>query len=160
MRGIPFQKGDSRINRRGRPRRESRLEAFRKRLVKALKATDELGVRELDGIIRTAIRQAKAGDGDARRFLIEYAFGRPPKAVEISGLEGGPVVGAVGITQEGLDALERLIMGDDCEPLPSVTMLTQQLTRCGEPPTKDKPTPDLTEVTEEPKQEPIFEVVP
>jgi hypothetical protein len=150
-RGRPFTKDDSRINRKGRPK--NRLQGFQekvRRLLESKKIVGENGEteRQIDEIIQVAINQAINGDDKAREWLCNYGYGRAPLRAEVD-----PLMIAVGITQEGLDALEKSIMGDDDdEALLDGPSLSPAL-----PP----PIVEPANVAEpKPEPEPIFEVVP
>ena len=42
---------------------------------------------ELEPIVTRQIQQAKAGDGNARKDLLDRAYGKPKETVEVQGLE-------------------------------------------------------------------------
>ena len=72
-------------NPNGRPRRateEEYLCAF----------NETMTVEDWVRIIRKAITQAKGGDRDARRFLADYALGKPKQRVALTGDDGGPLI--------------------------------------------------------------------
>lgn len=79
-----FVKGHS-GNPKGRTAKEwgtSYLAAFNKALT----------VTDWKKVIKRAIVQAITGDKDARRFLADYALGRPLQKMQLGGEDGGPMV--------------------------------------------------------------------
>ena len=48
-------------------------------------------------IIKKAVKQARVGNSQARKFLADYLLGPPAQRHELSGPEGGPI-------EHGLDA--------------------------------------------------------
>jgi hypothetical protein len=85
MRGLkPFAKGDSRINRRGRPKT---FDAFRKLCQQICweKVTiDGEVLTRLEVIVRD---WAGSKDPQKQLALVQYGFGKPPDKIEATGLE-------------------------------------------------------------------------
>lgn len=50
-----------------------------------------LTIADWKKIVKQAIAQAIEGDKDARRFLADYALGKPKQSLELSGESGGPL---------------------------------------------------------------------
>jgi len=46
---------------------------------------------EWKDIIKTAVKQAKRGDAQARKFLADYLIGPPPQKHEVTGKDGDPI---------------------------------------------------------------------
>lgn len=78
---MPFQKGQS-GNPNGRP---SKGQALADLLDKAWPEADRI-----DAVKAIAIR-AVLGDVEAFKALMNWAYGRPPQALELSGKDGGPI---------------------------------------------------------------------
>lgn len=54
--------------------------------------------------------KAKAGDEKAGKLLMEYKFGKPSEAVQVTGGDGGPIQHSIeGIDRESLGNLARAI---------------------------------------------------
>lgn len=51
-----------------------------------------LTIQDMKAIVAKAVEQAKAGDKDARRFVADYALGKPQQRVEVSGDGNAPLV--------------------------------------------------------------------
>lgn len=86
----PFQKGDKRINRRGRPKDMAGL----RKLAQSI-AHEEL--EQKDGSLITvaeALMRKWAGSKDAKLQIkfIEYSYGKVPEPVEIGGPDGKDLV--------------------------------------------------------------------
>jgi hypothetical protein len=86
--GRPFQKGDARINRKGRPKT---FDALRR---EALRIAGETLVNPSTGeemSVAHAILRAWAvsGDPQAQKLFVEYAYGKVPNKEEITGADGG-----------------------------------------------------------------------
>ena len=76
-----FKKGDSRINRKGRPKKgESLSDITRDALLEVLDPAT--GYRKIDSIIDKMITQAMQGDDKARAELLTRTFGKPVERVE------------------------------------------------------------------------------
>jgi hypothetical protein len=84
----PFVKGDTRINRKGRPKS---FEELRRRVLTFLaEQGDEASGTRLDAILL----ELAASDP---KTLLEYGFGKVPSAVELTGTTGAPVIQVVAI---------------------------------------------------------------
>ncbi len=81
---MPFVKGQV-ANPNGRPKKAIE-ERYLKSLYSVLKQSDW---RE---IVEMAVKQAKRGDSQARKWLSDYALGTPVQRTEISGRDGGPIL--------------------------------------------------------------------
>lgn len=89
-----FQKGDPRINRKGRPRDFDALRALAKQIASEQATVGGKPVVIDDHIatnIEMVLRSLMSDKKQAYRF-IEYAFGKVPDQVEVSGKDGGPVI--------------------------------------------------------------------
>ena len=79
--GVPFTKGDPRINRNGRPRTFDALRDI------ALDIANEK-----DKARRIMQQWADSPDIQKQKAFIEYAFGKVPDKLETTGLENKPVL--------------------------------------------------------------------
>ena len=70
---IPFKKGDTRINRKGRPRISNLIQAI----------DQNMSQEDLDEIIQKLIALAKNGNMKAIEFIIERLYGKQPQVVEM-----------------------------------------------------------------------------
>jgi hypothetical protein len=86
--GRPFQKGDVRINRKGRPKS---FEALRREAIKlAGEYITNPATGEQASIARLILESwAKSSDPQAQKLFIEYAYGKVPNKEEITGADGG-----------------------------------------------------------------------
>jgi len=75
-----FEKGDPRINRRGRPKKGQSITEILELLLDKKKETGEL--RRAD-IAEKLIKLAESGDLPAIRYLIDRLDGRPRETVEL-----------------------------------------------------------------------------
>lgn len=50
-----------------------------------------VGFEDWKAIIQKAVKQAKSGDSNARKFLADYIMGPPVQKNEISGRDGGVI---------------------------------------------------------------------
>ena len=88
--GVPFKKGDVRINRRGRPAKLPDLDSL---------LIDVLGERirdreALKDILMALRKKAIAGDVRAAEVLLDRAFGKIKQQTELSGsISAGPITG-------------------------------------------------------------------
>lgn len=88
--GRPFVAGDSRINRKGRPKS---FEALRK---EAIKLAGEIVIAqqangepmELSRIHAILLDWASSDDPQAQKLFVEYAYGKVPQKEEITGANG------------------------------------------------------------------------
>jgi hypothetical protein len=80
-RGVPFKKGDSRINRKGRPKMGTSLAGLcRDALLEVLDPVT--GYRRIDSVLDKMVIQAQQGNKDARNELLTRAFGKPVERIE------------------------------------------------------------------------------
>lgn len=110
--GVPFTKGDPRINRAGRPKAvegwrdgmrddsEDARELHRKN-IKAALALDEADTSEAANALRK-IASASAS------FVIEQGWGKASQAVEVTGKDGKDLVDTDAMAKQVLAALQRL----------------------------------------------------
>ena len=98
--GRPFEKGDIRINRKGRPKSFDQARALAQQLShEIVKIKDENGNEVplvIDGRAVTvveAILRSWAASGDSKLSIafVEYAFGRVPAVTEVTGKGGRPI---------------------------------------------------------------------
>lgn len=76
-----FTKGDSRINRKGRPKKgESLSDILRDALLEVV--DESTGYRRIDSLIDKMVTQAQQGNKDARNELLTRAFGKPVERIE------------------------------------------------------------------------------
>lgn len=95
----PFVKGDSRINRNGRPKQLPELD---KLLVDAL--TDETGDKsQIELILKTLINQSLSGDTRASEILLNRAYGKVTDKIEMKSEIVNP--NSLGIDKERLAEL-------------------------------------------------------
>ena len=74
--GVPFQKGDPRINREGRPKKIPNLDVLLAELL-----DDEDQSAKL--ILAALIEKAKEGDVLAAQVILDRAYGKPKESVDI-----------------------------------------------------------------------------
>ena len=87
---MPFVKGDTRINRKGRPKSFDALRAY------VLEVGNEI-VSSKDGSVQTTRIQGivrdwlTSGNFQKQKAILEIAFGKVPDKVEVSGKDGGAI---------------------------------------------------------------------
>ncbi len=74
--GVPFQKGDPRINREGRPKKIPNLDMLLAELL-----DDEDQSAKL--ILAALIEKAKDGDVRAAQVILDRAYGKPKESIDI-----------------------------------------------------------------------------
>ena len=74
--GVPFQKGDPRINREGRPKKIPNLDVLLAELL-----DDEDQSAKL--ILAALIEKAKDGDVRAAQVILDRAYGKPKESIDI-----------------------------------------------------------------------------
>jgi hypothetical protein len=80
----PFQKGDKRINRRGRPKSFDALRALAQQIAHEPAASDET-VTTIENMLRD---WAKGDNPQLQQAFVAYAYGKVPDKQEITGAEG------------------------------------------------------------------------
>jgi len=80
--GKPFVKGDSRINRHGRPKKLPELDTL---LIEVL-GREVSGSTELHLVIEALLKKAKAGDVRSAELLLDRYYGKVPQAVTFDNL--------------------------------------------------------------------------
>jgi TPR repeat protein len=80
VRGKPFIKGDSRINRKGRPRS---FEAFRKLAIKI--AGEQADEEDISRAVKMLRDMARSGNPADRALFLAYAYGKPKEEIENTG---------------------------------------------------------------------------
>lgn len=75
--GVPFQKGDPRINREGRPKKIPALDTLLADLL-----DDEAESARL--ILAALIEKAKDGDVRAAQVILDRAYGKPKESVDLT----------------------------------------------------------------------------
>lgn len=80
--GRPFVKGDSRINRHGRPKKLPELDTL---LIEVL-GREVSGSTELHLVIEALLKKAKAGDVRSAELLLDRYYGKVPTAVTFDSL--------------------------------------------------------------------------
>jgi len=81
--GVPFKKGDPRINRGGRPRSFDQFRELARQIAAGV-AEGETTITVGEKILRDWSKSKKP---QLQRAFIEYAFGRVPDKLDTSGLE-------------------------------------------------------------------------
>jgi len=76
-----FVKGNKAGGRKTRPVEQRYLERFKKCV----------SVDDIDEIIKVAVKGAKRGDPQDRKFIFDYLVGQPIQRVENTGENGGPL---------------------------------------------------------------------
>lgn len=95
--GRPFVKGDARINRKGRPRKIDDYRALVQSILNEA-ATDKAGnALTANGHAMTVIeamtrQMIQSKNPRMAQIILEYAYGKVPAPVELSGPDGGPVL--------------------------------------------------------------------
>ena len=98
--GRPFVKGDARINRKGRPRKIDDYRALVQSILNEA-ATDKAGnALTANGHAMTVIeamtrQMIQSKNPRMAQIILEYAYGKVPAPVELSGKDGGPLTIAV-----------------------------------------------------------------
>jgi hypothetical protein len=88
--GVPFTKGDPRINRKGAPAKLPDLDEL---LIKVL-GEHRQNKEVIELILRTLTRKAIAGDVRSAELLLDRAFGRIKQQTELSGsVTTAPITG-------------------------------------------------------------------
>lgn len=96
--GVPFEKGDPRINRKGRPPNFDALRALAKSISHEIVLEEGTGEPLLiEGHMVTRaealLRQLSVSrNPKERQYFLELAFGKIPDRVELSGHDGGPLI--------------------------------------------------------------------
>lgn len=85
-RGKPFTKGDTRINRRGRPKSHDQLRALIQKL--AWEQVGDSELTRLEVMIRAMLASKSAAD---RENILRHGWGDVPKEVELSGNQDKPL---------------------------------------------------------------------
>jgi hypothetical protein len=73
----------------GAGRKPWKVEEYRAKMQRLLMET--VAEDDAQAIVRAAVRDAKDGNPDARKWLGPYVFGNPPKEVQVTGEGGGPL---------------------------------------------------------------------
>jgi len=81
--GVPFQKGDPRINREGRPKKIPNLDVLLAELL-----DDEDQSAKL--ILAALIEKAKEGDVRAAQVILDRAYGKPKESIDLT-TKGEPI---------------------------------------------------------------------
>jgi hypothetical protein len=104
VRGKPFSKGDPRINREGVSKRDAEAKALARQVAQAVLAEEIDPPGKLPGselvrkktrlrvIFETDAELAQGGSTEHQKILLEWAYGRPPQEVEVTGKNGGPIL--------------------------------------------------------------------
>lgn len=75
--GVPFQKGDPRINREGRPKKIPNLDV----LLAELLDDDDQSAKL---ILSALIEKAKDGDVRAAQVILDRAYGKPKESIDLT----------------------------------------------------------------------------
>lgn len=85
----PFKKGDTRINRRGRPRSFDELRKLAQQIAHEAVIKDDAKVTRVEIIMR---QWAQSKDPRLVQAFINYAYGTPPTKTEVTGANGEPLL--------------------------------------------------------------------
>jgi hypothetical protein len=100
--GKPFEKGDPRINRKGRPK----LPDLKGAMAKVL-AEEKDGMDALEAILRALSAKATKGDIRAAQELLDRGFGKPRQSIDAEVNRGMriTITDVSGKTKESIDKL-------------------------------------------------------
>ena len=109
---VPFVKGDPRINRKGRPKSFDAARELAKAIAHEKAKYEDDTTYVVDGhsvtVIEAIMRNwAQSTDLNKQKAFVEYAYGKVPNAVEVTGADGVPLIPARATT-----ALEK-VYGDE-----------------------------------------------
>ena len=83
----PFVKGDSRINRKGPPKKIVRLQNLLEAVFGIeIETPDEIKKSDVGKILTAMTKAAKKGNIHAANSLLDRMYGRPKQSVEVSGV--------------------------------------------------------------------------
>lgn len=85
-----FKKGDPRINRKGRPKTFDALRRLAQQIACEIVESED-GSTAMSRIQTVLHDWVTSGDKDKQRAFIEYAYGKVPNPVEMSGKDGKPI---------------------------------------------------------------------
>ena len=77
----PFEKGDSRINRRGRPKKGTALTDI---LNYKLDTADDTGKMKREAVAEKIIELAVGGDVAALKYIFDRVDGKPKESIELT----------------------------------------------------------------------------
>lgn len=92
----PFTKGDTRINRKGRPKSFDKLRELAQQIShETIIATDGKSYTITEAILR---KWATSGNPQLQMKFVEVAFGKVPDEVQLTGKDGGPIETSAAVT--------------------------------------------------------------
>jgi hypothetical protein len=83
----PFKKGDSRINKKGRPPKLPKLDE----LMAEVLGKDEKGVTAAQKILKAIYDKALKGDVKAAELLLDRGYGKVQQSHTVTGEDGKPI---------------------------------------------------------------------
>lgn len=94
--GKPFEKGDPRINRKGRPKDFAGLRSLSQQIAHEVAKSNGVEI-EIDGRKVTVVEAVIRGLATSKNLryqlaFLELAYGKVPDAFELSGPDGGTIV--------------------------------------------------------------------
>ncbi len=88
--GVPFTKGDPRINRKGRPKSFDQLREVAQEIAhREIKSKNGSSISIVEAVL---LKLAEADDASSLKTFLEFSFGKVPDELKATGLESKPVL--------------------------------------------------------------------
>lgn len=90
---MPFTKDDPNINRKGRPKKDTSINERVRKFFEGREGDTDSGKQKkrVDLLISDIWKNAKNGDFQAQKYLMDRLGGRPAEKIEVSGDEDKPI---------------------------------------------------------------------